>query len=220
MRRVVLWGLELILALVLGIGAMLSVVRSQPPPDYIAALHLSDCAIPCWIGIEPGTTTIEDARRRLVEVFQASPVYHLSFTMATSLGTIWLTLEDQRDPPTSVEVLVYSDRGIVTAIQFNYGMIISTGADSEKSIVTVARLHSLWGAPSRIMVPNMTLNRLDYYTMLYGDDDQGVLIRALTADPNAPVLSLVFFGNSGPLRADSVALDRILPWRGFFAAAR
>jgi hypothetical protein len=31
-------------------------------PDKVYILHLQDCALPCWIGIVPGTTTIGEAR--------------------------------------------------------------------------------------------------------------------------------------------------------------
>ena len=34
---------------------------ATPPPESLAHLHLSDCALPCWLGIIPGETRFTDA---------------------------------------------------------------------------------------------------------------------------------------------------------------
>jgi hypothetical protein len=47
--------LVLLLALTISIAVLIG--RMQPPPERLAALHMTYCAPPCWIGIMPGTTT-------------------------------------------------------------------------------------------------------------------------------------------------------------------
>ena len=38
---------------------------AQPPPEALAYLHLSDCALPCWLGIVPGETYFTSAVERI-----------------------------------------------------------------------------------------------------------------------------------------------------------
>ncbi len=37
----------------------------QPPPTAMTDLYLTDCALPCWMGITPGQTTFNEALQRL-----------------------------------------------------------------------------------------------------------------------------------------------------------
>lgn len=39
-------------------------------PPGISQLHLMDCAPPCWIGIIPGLTTVEDAKAKLITAYR------------------------------------------------------------------------------------------------------------------------------------------------------
>jgi hypothetical protein len=38
---------------------------TQPPPTALAGLHLTECALPCWMGMTPGQTDMLDAVHRL-----------------------------------------------------------------------------------------------------------------------------------------------------------
>src|SRR5690349_15426037 len=40
-----------------------------PPSANIAFLHLTDCVLPCWIGIIPGKTTISEAQALIQHVY-------------------------------------------------------------------------------------------------------------------------------------------------------
>ncbi len=46
--------------------------RAQPTPPRLAMLHLTDCELPCWIGIVPGVTTVEDAGEIIEKTFVGS----------------------------------------------------------------------------------------------------------------------------------------------------
>jgi hypothetical protein len=80
MRRLILGSAALTIAL--GGVALCAVLagRSQPPPEQIAMLHLTDCELPCWIGIVPGQTTISEARQRIEGVYGAKPKYAVERT--------------------------------------------------------------------------------------------------------------------------------------------
>jgi hypothetical protein len=67
----------LTLALTLLIGAALLVGLRQPPSEWALLLKLDECQLPCWIGIEPGATTLEDAEQSIERVFGDSALYTL-----------------------------------------------------------------------------------------------------------------------------------------------
>lgn len=54
------------------VGGARWVGARQPQPAIVEGLRLADCALPCWIGITPGQTTMEEAYRRLVEEFHST----------------------------------------------------------------------------------------------------------------------------------------------------
>ena len=64
--RLVVW---LWAALAISAGALSLAGHSESLPPDLIMLHLTDCALPCWIGIEPGTTTRKVARQHILETF-------------------------------------------------------------------------------------------------------------------------------------------------------
>jgi len=53
------------IALVMFIFAARFIGSTQPLPEAVQALHLTDCALPCWLGITPGETTFDEAVQRI-----------------------------------------------------------------------------------------------------------------------------------------------------------
>lgn len=53
---------------------------AQPPAPQLAALHLDQCALPCWLNIQPGVTPFEEA----VEKVRAA---HPSGLLTSGYGT-------------------------------------------------------------------------------------------------------------------------------------
>ncbi len=45
-----------------------------PPPEELAQLHLTDCRLPCWVGIVPGQTTFDEGTQRLKAVYPQAAV--------------------------------------------------------------------------------------------------------------------------------------------------
>ena len=65
MRSLGLGVCGLTLVFVLLIVAARAIGNAQPPPEALQELHLTDCKLPCWLGIIPGKTTYEEAVRRM-----------------------------------------------------------------------------------------------------------------------------------------------------------
>jgi NhaP-type Na+/H+ or K+/H+ antiporter len=61
----VLW-----IALIVVLGFVRIVGKLKLPSGDIALLHLTDCTPPCWIGIVPGKTTIEEAEALLSATYR------------------------------------------------------------------------------------------------------------------------------------------------------
>ena len=72
------YPIALTVVLTLAISAAMLIGRAQPLPERVALLHLNDlCKLPCWIGITPGVTTLDDAIARVKDVYGKLPAYDL-----------------------------------------------------------------------------------------------------------------------------------------------
>jgi hypothetical protein len=59
----------LYLALIPAILAAMFIGRFGEFPGSLTQLHLLECLPPCWIGIVPGTTTVAEAKARIVATY-------------------------------------------------------------------------------------------------------------------------------------------------------
>src|SRR5438105_3558783 len=97
MLRLIRLGLLTILLLTVGIGAATAAGRQRSSPLLLAALHLTDCAPPCWIGIVPGETTLQAARDQVIrELYRAG--FLVQFDFISAPGLLWVNLQRPRDP--------------------------------------------------------------------------------------------------------------------------
>jgi hypothetical protein len=80
--------------------AAILIGRQQPPPEHLAMLHLTDCDAPCWIGIMPGESSVEQARARIAAVYAKSGHYSVFQNLADSTPKI-----DVIDPSTKQPIL-------------------------------------------------------------------------------------------------------------------
>lgn len=120
-RSVSAHAVRLSLALAVLIGAALWVGLQQPPSDWEKLFRLNDCQLPCWIGIEPGKTTLEEAQRQVETAYQNSSDYLLEEFASTQYAVtnrqthdrIGITLaagdERQTNPPTVHQIHLWAD---------------------------------------------------------------------------------------------------------------
>jgi hypothetical protein len=47
------------------------------PSEWMQLLHLTDCELPCWIGIVPGATTLGEAQMQLRMAYSDTSLYNL-----------------------------------------------------------------------------------------------------------------------------------------------
>lgn len=64
----------------MSIGICLIASRPKLPtvPDSLSIFHFEYCALPCWIGITPGFTTLNEAKRLIHFVYGNSSEYEIS----------------------------------------------------------------------------------------------------------------------------------------------
>lgn len=71
--------LRLTLIVLLFVSTLIGVTRvlgqRQPLPSRVALLELDRCKLPCWMGIEVGKTSLEEATKTLLALNDANPRY-------------------------------------------------------------------------------------------------------------------------------------------------
>jgi hypothetical protein len=206
-----IFHLSLSLPVVFGglIGLAVLVGYGLPPASAVQQLHLSDCAPPCWIGIVPGDTSIEDAVRRFSAIF--APVTHVS-TPTLTLGTttnpwVVMPLLVSEDAADRLMVQLGSVEGIVNRIMMQgrrYGPV--------NTMPRLGDVVRLLGTPSCVnpQTPSFEGWTLYYHTP-YGTIQVGVLGR------NSLVWTQpVYFIYLRATAEDADVCSVAQPWRGVY----
>ena len=205
------------------LSIMLWFARRQLPPDYLAALHFADCAIPCWIGIDPGTTTLDEAYPQISALFDNDAIYQAAVIRYPSSESMTLTLQSRVEPANNIVVMLKGRAdGVIETISFFFTQKINLGAhaadmQSPVAAITSGKLSSLLGAPSRMIVPNPMAIALDDFVMVYGDDQRGALLSSLDANRESPVMALELYANGKMPVSTSPRFKR---WGGFVSMRR
>ncbi len=90
--------------------------QMQPPSDELAGLHLTDCALPCWLGITPGETSYEAAVQRISTAYPqvvppAQATTDMHFNVETPFGQILLSA-DRRGVVHRMTIHTFNLRGV------------------------------------------------------------------------------------------------------------
>src|SRR5260221_10010058 len=80
MRKFTRKVLILLLFCFLSIYSAVLLGRKTAVSPAIVMLHLSECILPCWVGIVPGKTTVAEARENIAHVYGENSVYKVSNT--------------------------------------------------------------------------------------------------------------------------------------------
>ncbi|MEP7290652.1 MAG: hypothetical protein ABI835_02665 [Chloroflexota bacterium] len=54
----------------------------QPPPAALEQLHLTDCTLPCWLGITPGITRFDEAAQSITATYPDATTLRNSVILA------------------------------------------------------------------------------------------------------------------------------------------
>jgi hypothetical protein len=135
--RIFVFTLAVVWAMFAGliVGA-LKLGEALPESTLVRQLRLSDCTLPCWIGIVPGITSTDEALSRVSEIF-ALPYQLPSSNEVTS--SVWVEM------PTLDAILVHLEfvEGVNSRILIQgklYGIL--------DSMPRVGDIISLFGTPS------------------------------------------------------------------------
>lgn len=108
-----------IVAFALLILAAQGIGRAQPPPERLAGLHLTECALPCWNGITLGTTMMGEAFRRITDEYgQASQTFFADEAVinaryqTTAIDGFLETYVDARGVVQTVRLVFREDAGL------------------------------------------------------------------------------------------------------------
>src|SRR5258706_7566010 len=146
MRRLIAVTIALCISFATLTGVVVAIGRRVPIEDSLAALHLTDCAAPCWMGIEPGKTTLREASARVHAVYGASPSYTIQYDTSLS-GRLRITLSSLTDPTLRAQITLdtheLSDDLPVLTITLNFAAVSSYP-------FTLAELVSQLGDPQHV----------------------------------------------------------------------
>jgi hypothetical protein len=200
--------------MIIVVGAVVILARRQPVPSYLAMLHLNDCNLPCWVGIEPGRTTLNQAVSLIKQTYTVNSHY-TAFIDTHIAGTVYITLRDSKPPFSvagiSLDTQDTQNNAIVRAITFYF--------DSPDSYpISLAEVWNTLGAPEKINFIQ-PLNRNAYFMSLnYGfDRNHGIdmVVEPVQARLDWTQRAEWFrFMDFGGLAKD-LQKEVALPWRGF-----
>src|SRR5690606_7961956 len=124
MQKLLLYALAIFTVCAFFVGGAQWVGARQPQPALVEGLRLTECALPCWIGITPGQTTMEQAYTRLAEAFHYTRTgnqieadrfrnLHFFIPVNSPVRALPVTLHTLEDKVTLVQ-LVITDRRRLT----------------------------------------------------------------------------------------------------------
>jgi hypothetical protein len=210
MKRVVFY---LFMVLTAAMSTAVFIGRAQPLPNRLAMLNLSECAPPCWIGIQPGVTYLAQARLILEQVYAPNSGYSLTY--------LW-------DDKSQLEARIVNDKNpqdrlIVKLNTYDAGRIIPlrtiTLDFTENELLPVPELITLLGEPLHVFIGRPQIS--DYPVLLkYGRESyQGLILTTASKDRLTLTgkIRLLRFFNSG-VRTQTISIWHD-PWRGFTSLA-
>jgi hypothetical protein len=197
--------------IITGLVALVATLRSlalrAPLPPEIEILHLDECVLPCWIGIKPGETTVEEAKAliklrygNLTRVDQAGyETYTVSAKSSDYKFSVAFYYETDPDP----------------ILKF-----VSIRLDDSMPTIELGDLFWLLGDPD-LVTPSMIITPPDH-TLLYRHNTH--TLAGLEADHcgggdkvsiHQRVTHLTMWDNT---IEENGSLDNDIAWRGFIGA--
>src|SRR5262245_49374801 len=147
MRRLVCNAVILTVVFTLATGITVSVGRQLPPSHAVSALHLTDCALPCWWGIVPRKTTMEEAHNIVTLEFDSSADYLVTNSdLRESFFSFILKDRLARHDYGAVAVGCFFLNNVVYSCDFQFGRI------EREPRLSVADLIALLGSPDYVWV--------------------------------------------------------------------
>ena len=207
MYRILLNISRLTLTCILLIGVSLLLGRAQPLDWRVTTLHLTDCAIPCWIGIEAEQTTQEEAQA----LFRKAYPEHEPFLIMPNDGGGWVQAQ--------LDIQAFTPAQVVPHIMIS-GDLDNTGRVVGGNSTFLPRLGDvllLWGPPTCAFADASALWVLRYQRGLDGSSVVDIKVIGHRLSPHQSVYNFSFYrilpqGSYSCLPHDTPARRR---WFGF-----
>jgi hypothetical protein len=127
-------------------SATIAIGRRQPASQLLATLRLDECQPPCWIGIIPGTTTIDEAQLIVVERFRDQATIAVN---SDRLNPIALDITLKIPEPIHIlivrDVMSIRQNWLVRAIDFIF-------TDPDSAWLNVGQLFAVTRTPAYVRV--------------------------------------------------------------------
>lgn len=165
------------------IAAVVLIGHTQPIPERVAMLHLDMCLHPCWIGITPGVTTLDEAYQRIKQVF---PESHYKVVGPPACCIIQDLADSQLEFTVQFET---TNEYVVDDIALSLNEIYTDDQwmPVDKTIATFGDLNILWGNPHYITVWPCYGNWLPQYDSVL--DDAHIVVSPSNGFPDASARS-------------------------------
>lgn len=154
MRVFLVCALLLGLVFNLSIAAARQIGRDQPPTSPLYHLRFSECQPPCWIGILPGQTTLDDAMRHLQTAF-AVPEEQFPRNPRAMQLFMALRLPDFNDPRYGVPMGMQLDVQLTEQVINEVRWIFPDQVRGGFSPVSVGDVVGLFGEPTCVLISNV-----------------------------------------------------------------
>ncbi|SRR5258708_6625418 len=221
MRRLILFTLALWVTLVAAVVIAVGVGHQQPASKRLTQLHLNDCELPCWIGIVPGKTTLEDAQKHITGIYgQSYDVAYDVFDSQSTYRQVYVNITEKGDVKEentmSFEFFVKADDShIIQFIEFYF---------PHSSLPTTAEIFGALGSPTQFKLSDIANDpRVNADPQIlffnYGGNNYSVLTGI------SPGLTTSILWNT-PIRFIDISpipyqpetqcvVNQLRPWRGF-----
>jgi hypothetical protein len=216
MRKLATAGVSIFLLVLLGACAAVILGRQQTlSPRYTEiGLGTPDCAVPCWLGIRPGMTRLEDAERHIFSTFNDQAPYSARLDPSSTDGLREISLTSTHDDNSIYVTLLAQDDETVDTIILRFNLSDAHARDLNPRI---GDFYAQLGDPVRFGYTENTR----YSLLVFGDNERGARMffrpqRRL--EPAHPMMWLMLYEYSAYGTVSS--MDNLLPWSGFSAAVR
>jgi hypothetical protein len=182
-------------------------------PSRFNALKVDMCQLPCWLGIIPGETPLDEARQGLESAFADSPTYRISLIDSTStLLRCWLV--DRANEST-----------LAVSIQITLDSIAINFPSSWDRSPTLADLYVWLGPPNEVQRPQRIQTGEYAYILFYGDETYRAAFYATSRSRllfNESIDTILISAeHSMPSGANvNPPLMITVPWKGFSAISK
>jgi hypothetical protein len=195
-RGLAVCALRLALAAWLLGGAFVITAHALPPSALARALHLHLCALPCWLQITPGQTSMDSAYAHLTTYYAIdAPSARADNSFTTQVHDLMqLPIPGLTEPRSGLPLTIEFEHARTSSVQLFFG---------QQYPLTVGDVLAAVGAPACVEPHSRTL--LNGWTLYYQADDLTFARVNVSADRAQEQVM------HPRLRVFSIALSRALP---------